>query len=74
MIEQLSKMAQPVLDMPFIRRTRRNHGLEHATVHVLSKQFRGAPLMAAVPIRALSCLPMRPRLRSKMLPARRCAA
>ena len=45
MIEQLSKVAQPVLDLPFIRRTRRNHGLEHATVHILSKQFRGAPMM-----------------------------
>jgi hypothetical protein len=45
MIEQLSKAAQPVLDLPFIRRTRRNHGLEHATVHILSKQFRGAPMM-----------------------------
>ena len=45
MIEQLSKAAQPVLDLPFIRRTRRNHGLEHATVHILSKQFRGVPMM-----------------------------
>ena len=45
MIEQLSKVAQPVLDLPFIRRTRRNHGLEHATVHILSKQYRGAPMM-----------------------------
>ncbi len=25
-----------ILDIPFIARTRRNHGLEHATVHVLS--------------------------------------
>ncbi|MBN1310259.1 MAG: hypothetical protein JXB30_02490 [Anaerolineae bacterium] len=27
---------QSLLDIPFVRRTRRNHGLEHATIHVLS--------------------------------------
>ena len=27
---------QPMLDTPFVRRVRRNHGLEHATIHVLS--------------------------------------
>ena len=45
MIEQMSQRAKPVLDLPFIRRTRRNHGLEHATVTLLSKKFHGAPLM-----------------------------
>ena len=45
MIEQMAKMSQPILDIPFIRRTRRNHGLEHATVHILSKNFKGKPLM-----------------------------
>jgi hypothetical protein len=36
MIESLAKSAQPLLDNPYIRRVRRNHGLEHATVHMLS--------------------------------------
>lgn len=36
MFEDLAKMAQPVLDVPMVRRTRRNHGLEHATIHILS--------------------------------------
>jgi hypothetical protein len=35
-IENMAKSVQPLLDTPFIRRTRRNHGLEHATVHMLS--------------------------------------
>ena len=45
MLEQFARVAKPVLDVPFIRRTRRNHGLEHATVHLLSRRFRGTPLM-----------------------------
>ena len=30
-----------LLELPVIRRTRRNHGLEHATIHILSSRFRG---------------------------------
>lgn len=30
---------QTVLDMPFVRRIRRNHGLEHATIHLLSRRY-----------------------------------
>ena len=45
MIQRLAQISQPVLDVPYVRRTRRNHGLEHATVHILSKRFRGTPLM-----------------------------
>lgn len=30
---------QLVLDTPFVRRVRRNHGLEHATIHVLSRKI-----------------------------------
>lgn len=30
-----------VLDLPFIASTRRNHGLEHATVHILSERHHG---------------------------------
>lgn len=36
MLEQLARYSAPVLALPVIRRTRRNHGLEHATIHVLS--------------------------------------
>ncbi len=30
-----------LLDLPLVRRTRRNHGLEHATIHLLSQRVRG---------------------------------
>ena len=36
MLEQLAEASRPVLDFPYIRRTRRNHGLEHATITVLT--------------------------------------
>jgi hypothetical protein len=34
-------LLQPVLDIPYIRKTRRNHGLEHATIHLLSQRVHG---------------------------------
>ena len=40
MIQKLATRMKPVLDYPLIRRTRRNHGLEHATVHVLSGRIQ----------------------------------
>ncbi len=40
-IEQLAGWMRPVLDLPPVQRTRRNHGLEHATIHVLSSRVRG---------------------------------
>ncbi len=40
MLKQMADAAQPVLDLPFIRRTRRNHGLEHATIHILSNRIK----------------------------------
>jgi hypothetical protein len=40
MIEQFASLARPVLDLPMIRRTRRNHGLEHATIHILSQRIK----------------------------------
>jgi hypothetical protein len=41
MFEQLAETARPVLNFPFVRRTRRNHGLEHATIHILgNKRYR----------------------------------
>jgi hypothetical protein len=44
MIEQLADAARPVLEWSAIRRTRRNHGLEHGTITVLSGQVRGVPM------------------------------
>jgi uncharacterized protein DUF6391 len=38
MFQELADLARPVLNFPYVRRTRRNHGLEHATIHVLSDQ------------------------------------
>ena len=40
MLKNLSDNAQPILTAPYILRTRRNHGLEHATVHVLSDRVK----------------------------------
>ncbi len=40
MIENLAEMANPILSVPYIRRVRRNHGLEHATVHMLSTRIK----------------------------------
>ncbi|MCC6616865.1 MAG: hypothetical protein IT320_25555 [Anaerolineae bacterium] len=40
MIEQLARVSQPLLQLPVIRRTRRNHGLEHATITILSGRLR----------------------------------
>ena len=41
MIERIAKLTQPVLEWPMIRRTRRNHGLEHATIHLLANRVKG---------------------------------
>ncbi len=38
MLKRLANWSTPILTFPYILRTRRNHGLEHATIHVLSKQ------------------------------------
>jgi hypothetical protein len=40
MIQFLAVMAAPILNLTPIRRIRRNHGLEHATIHVLSQKTR----------------------------------
>lgn len=37
-VENLAQNIQPVLEVPFIRKTRRNHGLEHGTIHILSSR------------------------------------
>jgi hypothetical protein len=33
-----------LLDLPMLSRIRRNHGLEHATIHMLSKKFQRTPI------------------------------
>jgi hypothetical protein len=40
MIERIAQFLRPALEAPLIQRTRRNHGLEHATIHVLSSRIR----------------------------------
>lgn len=40
MLENLADSAQPILNAPYVLRTRRNHGLEHATIHVLSSRVK----------------------------------
>jgi len=44
MQRQLSVL-QSTLDIPFIRRVRRNHGLEHATIHMLSQRVQGLKMV-----------------------------
>jgi hypothetical protein len=39
MIESIARTARPVLEFPIIRRTRRNHALEHATIHMLTRRM-----------------------------------
>jgi hypothetical protein len=39
-IAQLAEVAKPLLRLPVVLRTRRNHALEHATIHVLSRRVR----------------------------------
>jgi hypothetical protein len=38
LIEAAARLAQPLLTLPLVRQTRRNHGLEHATIHILSRR------------------------------------
>lgn len=40
MIQFLALLAAPILNFPIIRRIRRNHGLEHATIHILSRSVK----------------------------------
>jgi hypothetical protein len=39
------KRRNPLLDIPAVDRTRRNHGLEHATITLLSQRVRGVSLV-----------------------------
>lgn len=38
------KTSRPLLEIPFVSRVRRNHGLEHATLHILSDRHPGQPM------------------------------
>ena len=40
MIQFLAVFAAPILNLSVIRRIRRNHGLEHATIHMLSRNIK----------------------------------
>ncbi len=37
LMKRLALFAQPLLRFPYILHTRRNHGLEHATIHILGR-------------------------------------
>jgi hypothetical protein len=39
-MEKIAERANPILDFAPILRIRRNHGLEHATVHMLQRKFK----------------------------------
>ena len=45
MLEQFAGRIAPLLNIPYVKRTRRNHGLEHATVHLLSRRLKNSPMM-----------------------------
>jgi len=38
LIQQAAEYLRPILDFPLVRRVRRNHAYEHATVHMLNRQ------------------------------------
>lgn len=37
-IQAIAKVLRPMLEQPVIKRVRRNHGMEHATIHMLNRQ------------------------------------
>lgn len=37
-IEGIARVLRPVLNLPLVKRVRQNHGLEHATIHMLNRQ------------------------------------
>jgi hypothetical protein len=40
MIKQTARFAKPLLRLPFIQQTRRNHALEHATITIMATRLR----------------------------------
>ncbi len=43
-INHLKGRALGLLDIPYVRRVRRNHAIEHATIHILSRRAPGVRL------------------------------
>jgi hypothetical protein len=41
MMKQMATFARPALEQPVIKQVRRNHGLEHATIHLLARRVKG---------------------------------
>jgi hypothetical protein len=44
MLNPLTTGAERLLELPVLSRIRRNHGLEHATLHILAQRSPGVPL------------------------------
>lgn len=62
MIQGFARLVGPILEFPLIKRIRQNHGLEHATIHMLNRQnyvlsgrasFGGFVVMGDVPTEKL---------------------
>ncbi len=47
MIAKIAQWMRPVLEFPLIRKVRRNHALEHATIHMLSRKQKDLLPIAA---------------------------
>lgn len=45
MIRAIALLLSPILSFSPIRRIRRNHGLEHATIHVMSRRVRNLKIL-----------------------------
>lgn len=41
----MPSLIDSLLSTPILSRIRRNHGLEHATIHILSRRYPGSPLV-----------------------------
>ena len=46
MIAKIAELMRPILEFPLIRKVRRNHALEHATFHMLSRKQKDMPIAA----------------------------
>ena len=44
MMQQAAQFARPLLESTQIRKVRRNHGLEHATIHILTRRVKGVKM------------------------------
>lgn len=46
MLAKIAEALHPILEFPLIRKVRRNHALEHATIHMLSRKIKDTPVAA----------------------------